>query len=141
MVEYIDREKVIQLLNNFIKIIKEKEIKISDRQYIQGAVDAFAKAAHYLNAIPTEDVAPVVHGQIIWKERHRGGFQTAKCLHCFNDINTESNIPCKHIAKIDKRYTINEPYCSKCGKLLGDFLNYCPNCGAKMDVKDSEKDV
>lgn len=86
----------------------------------------------------SEDIAPVVHGQIIWKERHRGGFKTAKCLHSFNDINTENNIPCKHIAKIDERYTINEPYCSKCGKLLGDFLNYCGNCGAKMDGDKNE---
>lgn len=86
--------------------------------------------------VNADNVAPVVHGQIIWKERNRGGFKTAKCLHYFNDVNTENNIPCKHIAKIDERYTINEPYCSKCGKLLGDFLNYCGNCGVKMDEKE-----
>lgn len=85
------------------------------------------------------DVAPVVHGQIIWRERHRGGFKTVKCLHCFNDINIENNIPCKHIAKIDGRYTNDEPYCSNCGKLLGDFMNYCGNCGAKMDGDKNEQ--
>lgn len=25
---------------------------------------------------------------------------------------------------------------SECGKLLGEFLNYCGNCGAKMDGGD-----
>ena len=78
------------------------------------------------------DVAPVRHGHIIWKRRRRGGFRHVKCLHRFCNFVIEDNAPCKHIAKIDERYTIDEPYCSECGKLLGDFLNYCGNCGAKM---------
>ena len=83
--------------------------------------------------VPAADVAPVRHGHIIWKRRRRGGFRHAKCLHRFCNFVIEDNAPCKHIAKIDERYTIDEPYCSECGKLLGDFLNYCGNCGAKMD--------
>lgn len=90
------------------------------------------------NYILCTDIVPVKQGYIVWKERHRGGFRTAKCLHHFNDINMEHNTPCKHIAKIDERYTINEPYCSECGKLLGDFLIYCGNCGAKMDGDKNE---
>lgn len=120
MPEYIERRAAIN--------------KICYRERTYGCVEK--TYSNVIKNLPAADVAPVVHGQIIWKERHRGGFRTAKCLHCFNDINTESNIPCKHIAKIDERYTIKEPYCSKCGKLLGDFLNYCGNCGAKMDGKE-----
>lgn len=79
------------------------------------------------------DVAPVRHGHIIWKRRRRGGFRHAKCLHQFCNFVIEDNAPCKHIAKIDERYATDEPYCSECGKLLGDFLNYCGNCGVRMD--------
>lgn len=125
MLEYIERNQIL----DYIAERKAKMIASADGKHnvsiesVEDVIKDFSAA----------DVAPVIHGQIIWEERHRGGFKTAKCLHCFNDINTESNIPCKHIAKIDKRCTINEPYCSECGKLLGDFLNYCGNCGAKMD--------
>ncbi len=28
-------------------------------------------------------------------------------------------------------------YCYKCGKEIRDDSNYCPNCGAKIDFKDS----
>lgn len=83
--------------------------------------------------IKSEDVASVRHGHIIWKRRRRGGFRHVKCLHHFCNFVMEDNAPCKHIAKIDERYTIDEPYCSECGKILGDFLNYCGNCGARMD--------
>lgn len=33
------------------------------------------------------------------------------------------------------------PYCSNCKKYSprGERFNYCPNCGAKMDEKESEK--
>ena len=86
-----------------------------------------------IDNFPAADVAPVRHGHIIWKRRRRGGFRHAKCLHRFCNFVIEDNAPCKHIAKIDERYTIDEPYCSECGKLLGDFLNYCGNCGARMD--------
>ena len=86
-----------------------------------------------IDNFPTADVAPVRHGHIIWKRRRRGGFRHAKCLHRFCNFVIEDNAPCKHIAKIDERYTTDEPYCSECGKLLGDFLNYCGNCGARMD--------
>lgn len=85
------------------------------------------------------DVAPVRHGYIIWKRRRRGGFRHVKCLHRFCNFVIEDNAPCKHIAKIDERYTTDEPYCSECGKLLGDFLNYCGNCGARMDGDNNER--
>lgn len=127
MPEYIERNQIL----DYIAERKAKMIASADGKH---AV-SIETVEDIIKNFPDADVAPVIHGQIIWKERHRGGFETAKCLHYFNDINMENNIPCKHIAKIDGRYTVKEPYCSKCGKLLGDFLNYCGNCGVKMDGK------
>lgn len=85
---------------------------------------------------PSADVRPERHGHIVWKERHSGGFRERKCLSdCGNSVFTPS---CNQVARIDDRCTENRPYCSECGKLLGEFLNYCGNCGAKMDGKDRQ---
>ena len=95
--------------------------------------------AEYLDDIPTADVAPVKHGHIVWKEYHKGGIRRRKCLQEIKSVYIEQQMPCKHIAIIDERYLSKDPYCSECGKLLGEFLNYCGNCGAKMDGgKDDE---
>lgn len=80
---------------------------------------------------PVADVAPVKHGHIVWKDRCRGGFKTAKCLNC-----TKGSVFCNHTAKYDDRHRCRDPYCSECGKLMGTFNNYCGNCGAKMDGDD-----
>lgn len=58
--------------------------------------------------IPAADVAPVVHGRWI------------KDDFLSDDVN-------------------NAEKCSQCGELIGWFgnlPNYCPNCGAKMDIED-----
>lgn len=64
------------------------------------------KAAKRVSAIPAADVAPVVHGR--WVERqapHAMGGVSAKCSACGKSV-----------------------------QYLGNPLNYCPNCGAKMEV-------
>ena len=119
--EYIEREAARK--RNYFS-----ESKTPDENYRFNTEIKFC-----ISSLPTADVAPVRHAHIIWKRRRRGGFRHAKCLHRFCNFVIEDNAPCKHIAKIDERYTIDEPYCSECGKLLGDFLNYCGNCGARMD--------
>lgn len=60
---------------------------------------------------PTADVEEVRHGK--WTIRHEGTYKRAKC------------------------------YCSVCGKSngIGGIISnqkkqYCPNCGAKMDLED-----
>ena len=35
-----------------------------------------------------------------------------------------------------KRYGKNLGECSKCGEVVSVRNNYCPNCGAKMDLED-----
>ena len=96
--------------------------------------------AGYIDSIPPADVVEVVHAHIVWRKRHKGGFQQRKCL-CENVCLAET-IACKRNAIVDDRYIIDEPYCSECGKLLGDFINYCGNCGARMDgVKGTDEKV
>lgn len=66
------------------------------------------KAAKRVSAIPAADVAPVVHGR--WVERqapHAMGGVSAKCSACGKSV-----------------------------QYLGNPLNYCPNCGAKIDEED-----
>lgn len=62
---------------------------------------------------PTADVEEVRHGK--WTIRHEGTYKRAKC------------------------------YCSVCGKSngIGGIISnqkkqYCPNCGAKMDLEDNK---
>ncbi len=69
------------------------------------------------NRVPTEDVAPVVHG-------------------CWKDIYQRD----LYIPDEKTTMTLTEEKCSNCSivtKFIGDklFLNdfVCPNCGAKMD--------
>ena len=44
---------------------------------------------------------------------------------------------------MDKKKQIEEMqscYCGECGKRLDDtFMNFCPNCGAKMDGERREE--
>ena len=63
-------------------------------------------------------------GHIVWKDRRVGGYKYIQCPQCKKEIETEH--------PIDTKY----PYCSRCGSLLADsFMNYCPSCGARMDLE------
>ena len=117
MAEYIEREAAERAVGH--------AIELSDTE--------FDIVCDYIDRIPVADVAPVKHGHILWKEYHKGGIRRKKCLQEVNSIYIEQQMPCKNIAIIDERYLSKDPYCSECGKLLGEFLNYCGNCGTKMD--------
>ncbi len=67
---------------------------------------------HLIADLPPADVAPVVHGR--WIERqapHAIGGISAKCSACSKNV-----------------------------QYLGNPLNYCPHCGAKMDGGEKNDD-
>lgn len=96
-------------------IRREDAIKCIEGQCVDGKmwgndesegtlIEAYS-AIDDLMEIPAADVAPVRHGR--WIERksfHAEGGISAKCSACQKDV-----------------------------QYLGNPLNYCPNCGAKMD--------
>lgn len=125
--EYIDREILLKM-NFYTENCNSEENRWNDY-----AIKDIIKH------IPAADVAPVKHGHIVWKEYHKGGIRRRKCLQEIKSVYIEQQMPCKHIAIVDERYLSKDPYCSECGMLLGEFLSYCGNCGAKMDGGKSDE--
>lgn len=83
--------------------------RASELYYIAGF--SYEYVIEILDDIPTADVTPVVHGR--WIERrapHAMGGISAKCSAC-----------------------------SKSVQYLGNPLNYCPHCGAKMDIENGRR--
>ena len=71
---------------------------------------------------PAADVEEIIHGNIVFKKRYRGGYKYKNCPKCGNEI------------LIEKPINLNMPYCSKCGKAVDDLsAKRCAYCGAKMD--------
>lgn len=105
MTEYIKREDALSALK-------------TARGYCPCAYDEIKR-------IPAADVAEVRHGRWIKKHRHRGGFRRVTGVDDMGET---------HTVTVDERVEYDDLYCSKCGKQSADnCLNYCPNCGAKMD--------
>lgn len=69
---------------------------------------AWVKAICILHDIPAADVAPVVHGR--WEQENNP----------FDDSIWVCSV-------------CNEPFSIICGTPEENSMNYCPNCGAKMD--------
>ena len=91
--------------------------KYIDRQAaIEAAKHAWAKGlepTQYIEMIPAADVAPVVHGR--WE---------IKLLNDYQKYSVTCSI-CGWVG-IDNYDSYDDP---------SDF-NYCPNCGAKMDLEN-----
>ena len=114
MAEYIERDAAIRALLND-----------SPEQVSYSREDA-ADCIRYMDAV---DVAPVRHGRWSMKHRHRGGFRRYTGI---DDMGEQ------HTITVDERVEYDDRYCSECGKQSADnFLTYCPNCGAKMDLEDT----
>lgn len=91
-------------------------------------VEDFNFVRTVLLTAPTVDAVEVAHGYKVVKERIRGIAYTMHCPIC--------NAPIPSI----KPYAEKVDYCSVCGKRLDDtFQNYCPNCGAKMDMEEKKE--
>lgn len=78
--------------------------------------EQFDKATHCVDAMPTVDAVPVRHGKWIIRDNPGTGWYRITCSECGEDVT--STAPC-----------------------IGFFPNakvswdYCPNCGARMDVE------
>lgn len=103
--EMEDKKKLIYA-NEFAEIIKDLDITVGGKPAQWN--DAKRTVLNELNLMPDADVAPVVHGywsrELIRNEN--GGCVGAKMI-CSN---------CKQDNKHD------------------EYMLYCPNCGAKMDM-------
>ena len=123
MAEYINRDAVHDLVRSLTKYAWTSPDNTGHRVTVDADDVNFG-----VDKIPSADVAPVRHGRWIMKHRHRGGF------HRYTGID---DIGEQHTITVDERVEYDDRYCSECGKQSADnFLNYCPNCGAKMDLED-----
>ena len=89
--------------------------------------EAFARLRQYeqtgltpeqIMELKERDTAKVTNKKL----RHRGGFETFHCPNCDTSY------------QMDRRYTITDEYCPKCGKLLdSSFKSFCANCGQRLE--------
>ena len=68
-------------------------------------------------------------------------FKDMKCDYCgtADYIYMIEDMPAADVAPVRhgrwKRYGKNLGECSECGEIVSVRNNYCPNCGAKMDLE------
>ena len=94
MAEYIEREATVKLL---------RSLGSRDYRREKGTIQEAIKMVSFPEYTPPADVAPVLHGRWIEKEKYTFGIMY-DCSLCENRI-------------LDN----------------GHSWNYCPNCGAKMN--------
>lgn len=101
------------------------------RSALLAAYDAAHKgppggARNLIEEAPGLDVAPVVHGRWIYKERHRKSYRQYTGYDAVGDI---------HTVTVLEETGGKEPYCSECGAQAAEsYMDFCPHCGAKMDA-------
>lgn len=61
------------------------------------------------------------------------GYEKAYCSELIRNIPAADVAPVRHGRW--KRYGKNLGECSECGEIVSVRNNYCPNCGAKMDLE------
>lgn len=128
MAEYIERETAM-LLPELSKEYRHYQTDNLDDAYEQGWYDALCCLEH----IHAADVAPVVHGRwILEAHDERVNYRwnvTAECSEC-----------CDEQKEIWAGFFPNVPPCIARDVALISaesvkLSNYCPNCGAKMDLE------
>lgn len=92
-----------------------------------------AEACEQIKRMPTVDAEPVRRGEWCWVHKLKGGFEH----YTGREANPGTEYPETYTIRRDERREVDEPYCPFCKKLNESvWLNFCPNCGAKMGVSD-----
>lgn len=109
MAEYIKRDDVIQAIEGY------SLSNGSALGYHSGAVDC---AIQNIENMPAADVAEVRHAR--WEECD----YVEPCVHGFGTIrHTNAGLKCSNCVNVFMKNLLWKE-------------NYCPNCGAKMDLKE-----
>lgn len=120
MGDYISREGFIEDIKTEIINLRMDGLKGTPR-----SCEELYQLIDRIQEQPAEDVEPVRYGHWVYKHKVRGGIRYRTGEDSWGNMHT---IQC------DDRYEEDAPYCSECHKLNdGSSLNYCPNCGAKMN--------
>ena len=106
----IDEDKAKEVLK---KLLYETALNNTGDFSIMCVNIAQERLDTWLGLVPTADAVPVRHGRWIYKGV-RGRFPVCECSVCGNTENADWAV-------------------------LGDNVNYCPNCGAKMDVEEQDE--
>lgn len=111
MAEYIEREAIIETIKTGYLSANEDDYELeAGYAFACGVNGGLNRAIHDISHAPAADVAPVVHGRWILDSDNEYASQY-HCDKCGGEIDL-----CNEI------YTEKTP-------------NYCPNCGAKMDLE------
>lgn len=111
MSDYISRKAAVDALKNAYSSCPEQRERL--------AVEACIVA---INSLTAADVEPVRHGR--WE-----------CV--YDDSTGETDITCSHCKNTR---TVNGCFVSTNGKSCYFEDDYCPSCGAKMDLEEKDNE-
>nr|DAL02012.1 MAG TPA: PROTEIN/RNA Complex, archaeal, ribosomal, 50S, protein.0A [Caudoviricetes sp.] len=79
--------------------------------HLDNLAEGFCEAYRVIQNMPTVDAVPVVHGWwLTWEEQFPG--------------------------RTLRKKSMLGVFCSACHNHADNMFNYCPNCGAKMDLEE-----
>lgn len=128
MAEYIDRGIAISKFSFY----QGERIPETDVDGFPNTI-TFKDVKSVIRGVPAADVAPVVHGVPVRKNRPSKHER-------YEEVKTENGeILYKKYVYVDETNWIE--YCPVCEKrLCSRFKNYCPHCGAKMDLEERQNE-
>lgn len=109
MAEHIDKEDVLKIIDS--AEVNTDYWSVTIDGYVTFHPDTFDKLHKEIDHIPAADVAPVVHAKWIdhTEDALAGYWECSNCI---------------------------EPWVLMEGTPEENKMNYCPQCGAKMDLED-----